>query len=309
MATQTYELKPRGYGGILDATFDLYKQNFLLFVGIAGIVYIPLAIVQALMLTIGGQTLAMAAAGVIAFVSVFLALFVSGAMTKAIADVYLGQEASVAESYSYVLRRWLPYLWTNILSLVLVMLGIILCFVPGVVFAFWIVFASEVFVIEGKAGWQAIQRSRELVGGHWGRAFVLLFLVGILVAVLQTGPTALIGALLGKTAAGHVLSAAWQGLSSTVVAPIQMIALILLYYDIRIRKEAFDLQVLAEHMAEWGATPSPRPAPVSDYASTSPADFGTASPTAATCASCGRPLQPEAAICEHCGQPVEKPPA
>ena len=40
------ELKPMGYGGILDQTFELYRQNFVLFAGIVALVQIPLALMQ-----------------------------------------------------------------------------------------------------------------------------------------------------------------------------------------------------------------------------------------------------------------------
>jgi hypothetical protein len=171
-------------------------------------------------------------------------------MTKAVSDVYLGQDVTMSEAYSYVFRRWGPYLWTTFLSGILVMAGMCLCVIPGIIFSFWVIFAAEVFVIEGHAGWTAIQRSRDLVAGHWGRAFVLLLLVGILAMVVQMAPSMLIGALLGHSSLGPLLSAVWGGLSNTIVMPLQTTALILLYYDIRIRKEAFDLQMLAENMAQ-----------------------------------------------------------
>jgi hypothetical protein len=44
-------LRPLSYGDLFDEVFDLYKKHFVLFVGIAGVVVIPL---YALTYAIGG---------------------------------------------------------------------------------------------------------------------------------------------------------------------------------------------------------------------------------------------------------------
>lgn len=302
MAKQAPELIPRGYGGILDAVLELYRQNFLLFVGIAGVVYIPLAVAQVFFAGgAGASTTREAAGGIVAIVSFFLAIFVSGAMTKAVSDVYLGAEASVVGSYAYVMRRWPPYLWTNLLCVLLVWVGTLLCIIPGIIFAFWIAFASEVFVIEGPSGWQAVQRSRQLISGHWGRAFVLMFLVGILALIIQMIPVAIIAAVLQGSAVGQALTATWQGISNAVVTPFSTAALILLYYDIRIRKEAFDLAVLAENMARWGAVPTTGAVRQAEVAAATDQRVDSLLDTA-PCPACGLELPTGAAVCEHCGQ-------
>ncbi|MGD2175833.1 MAG: hypothetical protein PVJ27_10560, partial [Candidatus Brocadiaceae bacterium] len=41
------ELRPMGIGDILDVDFRLYAQNFLTFVGIMAVVYVPIMILQA----------------------------------------------------------------------------------------------------------------------------------------------------------------------------------------------------------------------------------------------------------------------
>lgn len=308
MAQQAPELIPRGYGGILDASLELYRQNFLLFVGIAGVAYIPLAVVQVLFAGAReASTAGVVATVVLTIVTVFLAIFVSGAMTKAISDVYLGVEASVFGSYRYVMRRWLPYIGTNLLCVLLVYAGIALCVIPGIIFAFWIAFASEVFVIEGPSGWEAIQRSRQLISGHWGRAFVLMFLVGVLGAILQMIPVSIITALLKESAAGQALSVAWQGIANTVVTPFSTAALILLYYDLRIRKEAFDLEVLAENMSRWGGAPTTGVVRQAEVAEASD-PRGESLVETARCPACGGELPAGTAFCDHCGRDLRQSP-
>jgi hypothetical protein len=48
------------------------------------------------------------------------------------------------------------------------------------------------------------------------------------------------------------------GLAQSLVFPLTLVATVLLYYDSRIRKEGFDLEVLAQEM---GSGPPPTAAP------------------------------------------------
>jgi hypothetical protein len=50
------------------------------------------------------------------------------------------------------------------------------------------------------------------------------------------------------------LGTAIQQVLNLLVAPFSSIAWILLYYDLRIRKEGFDLEVLAKSMSAPGAS-------------------------------------------------------
>jgi hypothetical protein len=310
MANQRIELKPRDYGGLLDATFDLYRQNFLLVVGISAVVYVPFALVQILLFASPGTSgVAMALAGLAGLISVFLMIFMTGAMTKAVSDVYLGHEATVSGSYGYVLKRWAAYLWTNLLCGLLVLGGVVLCVVPGIILGFWIAFATQVFVLEGRAGLRAIQRSRELIGeGRWVRVLVLWFLLTLMISFIAAIPQMFLQFLIHDVALMKSLSAAWGALTNTFLAPISAIALILLYYDIRIRKEAFDLQVLAQSIAQWGGAEMQDVQQMPAFSATTPADPAAgATDTGRFCSSCGRELAPEAAFCEHCGQRDEPP--
>lgn len=311
MVERVYELKSREYGEILDATFDLYKEHFLLLVSLTGVVYIPLAILQALG-QLSRDPLAVSLVEGIAFlVGLFVALFVSGAMAKAVSDVYLGKEATFGESYGYVLRRWRPYLWTNLLVFVLTLLGLMACAIPGIVIGIYLIFATQVFVIEGRAGWAAVTRSHELVTGYWWRTLALLLLIGIIAGVLQILPLIAIGVVLKGTPLEQLLSTVWRGLANTVVAPLEAIMVILMYYDIRIRKEAFDLEVLADNMAESGAGAGPATNPTAAPAvsqQTVPSGGGTEGPAEERlCPGCGHLLTPGAAFCQQCGRTVGNP--
>jgi hypothetical protein len=47
-----------------------------------------------------------------------------------------------------------------------------------------------------------------------------------------------------------ILSGIVQGLAATVVAPLMAAVVTILYYDLRVRKEGFDLERLAESLGD-----------------------------------------------------------
>ncbi len=152
-----------------------------------------------------------------------------------------------------------------IMAYLLVVAGMLLLIIPAIIFAFWVAFTSEVVVLEAKSGSGAISRSRELAGGQWLRIFVVGLLTALLVLIAQTIitiPVELIGPLGNELASqaggfpGFVYGFA-GGIAQCIATPIQIIAFVLLYYDVRVRKEGFDLEMLAANLGEPAGPASP----------------------------------------------------
>ncbi len=146
-----------------------------------------------------------------------------------------------------------------------VALGLLLLIVGMILFAFWIAFITQVFVIEDKRYFQAIWRSRFLVGkGVWAELIVLWMILGFLVLLIQGAVGLALGAPLffmwqdpdaAVPAGVFVVYAVLQ----SFVMPIGLVAMVLLYYDSRIRKEGFDLEQLARQMGKQIPPASPPP--------------------------------------------------
>jgi len=235
-------LRPMGLLEIVDQTFRLYRRNFLVFFGIAAVIYIPTSLLETV------PVLAMLA-GVI-FMPLYL--IASGALTKAVSDRYLGEEASVGEAYRYVAKRFWPFIITMLAAYLLVLAGIALLIVGAIVFAFWVMFVPQVFIIEGKRNFEAVWRSRFLISkGVWAELVVLMMIVGALGALIGGALGAALGAPTGFWAGEEgftVVFSVIYGLVQALVLPISQIATVLLYYDSRMRKEGFDLEMLAKEM-------------------------------------------------------------
>jgi hypothetical protein len=96
-----------------------------------------------------------------------------------------------------------------------------------------------------------MRRSRELMRGNINKGFVLAFVVGILTFIINMGLSTLMRLVpLPHPAIGIFI----QTVLLAIILPLQTAPWILLYYDLRIRKEAFDLQQLAEAMRQANVT-------------------------------------------------------
>lgn len=222
--------------------------------------------------------------GVISAVLFFLAAVVTQAATAwALSEVYLGRQTTIGDSIRAVIRRWLGFvgigLWQG-WSLVWLPLalavpafvllaraprwGLAAAFGGGLLlflamtggFAFGVIMflrnslAVQAAVVEGSKVRASMRRSKVLAAGAKGRIFVVYLIAWCLfmVAGILEMPLALIigfGALKGER---HVLLQVALLLvnfvAHSMVMPVLMIGLSLVYFDQRVRQEALDLLLM-----------------------------------------------------------------
>jgi hypothetical protein len=144
-----------------------------------------------------------------------------------------------------------------------------LLLIVGTVLAVWVVLrygvAIPALLLEDLKARQALKRSVLLTRGYRGRLFLtslLMSFVTYVVVLILRGPFWIAAALLaGKT--GQIpnwvssLSVVAAGVGAALSGPLLMIGLTLLYYDVRVRREAFDLQVMMAALEPSGPAPSP----------------------------------------------------
>ena len=121
--------------------------------------------------------------------------------------------------------------------------------------ASWLV-APVIVVVEKMGPLPALRRAWRLSDGNRWRIIGIQALLGILNLVLS----ALIGGVFGGLAAAGgesgqlgittVLENLLNFASTIIWAPVEWIAFTVLYYDLRVRKEAFDLQLAAEALPQ-----------------------------------------------------------
>jgi MFS family permease len=197
----------------------------------------------------------------------------TGACFKAVAQAYLGEQTTWRESLGFALRRFRSILWIVILGGFLTLLGFLLVIVPGIYLAVAFAVALPVLMTEGLRGRKALGRSRRLVKGRWWRTAILLLVAGLLVSIVGGAISAAVSALTFSSPDEPVVVFLVGALAGTVAAlvttPFSAAYHTVLYFDLRVRQEAFDLQLLAEHLGVepppgWTPAPEPEAGPAAD---------------------------------------------
>ena len=238
------------FGEILDMGFRILKNHFVLLAGLGAILYVPLSLAVELTTKPGEVIDPVAALTILLPLSLVWLIaqpVVMVAITHAIGESYLSRSVAFGGALRFALSILLPLLGTWILSSIIIVVGFVLLIVPGVILALMFTLLTPIMVTEKIFGFAAMERSWNLMKGNMLRALGLLVVTGILSSVLTAGVDLVAGFVpfVGSVVAGIV-----QGAANAFGTA----ALVVLYFDIRCRKEAFDLEHLAEQV-ESGALP------------------------------------------------------
>ncbi|GAC1462240.1 MAG: hypothetical protein PVSMB7_02020 [Chloroflexota bacterium] len=236
-------LHPMDMGELFQATVTLYRENFTLFAGIVAFIAIPETLIAFGLSAFASGVFLSALVSLLALV---LGLLSEGALALAVSRRYLGRAVSIEGAYASIGSA--TFFSLAVASLIYgfaVALGLFFFVIPGVYLAIRFLFVPQAIVIERRPVGDSFRRSAELVAGMWWRVFGIAIAVFISIAVLQTigsgVATSIQAGGVTDRAVGLIISAA----VSILVVPVELVAFTLLYYDMRIRKEGFDLRVLA----------------------------------------------------------------
>jgi hypothetical protein len=249
--------EPMTTGVLLDRAFRLYTGNFALMLGIAAAAYVPFYLIMLVIeSSLGSIPYRAGSLSTLLFQLLFMILWASiafpiasGATTYAISERYLGNDVTIGESLRRGLSRFLPLSIAQITATIRVVFGLFLLVIPGILWMLSYSLIVPVILVEGQKGMSSLSRSRELIKGFRGKAFCILLIVNLLQVVLAGGVGVIAGMLFGESGGGPMLKSALNNLLSIFLTPLGIIAAILLYYDMRIRKEGFDLEMLSRAIA------------------------------------------------------------
>ena len=276
-------LRPLGLGDIFDEGFDLYKRNFVFLLLVTAITVVPLDIGLALagpplfstLFDLFGITansvgfwiwLVVSTAKFILFGPLFLLAVTP--LVSASAGRYLERDVTVWPIFRAWLRRLPALLLTLLLLGAALALGLLVCGVGWLVPTVQFFFVLQTYAVEGKGPGKALGRSSGLVGGYGGRVFNCLFLLALIAWVISLGITFPLAYLVnnvlhiapgihslyggasavGQSAEEQGARLITQGLAHLVLIPFLVCVMTVLYYDLRIRKEGFDIELLAEEL-------------------------------------------------------------
>lgn len=282
-------LRPLQFGEVLDAAFKVCTRHWRALLLAVLFVVVPLQVLS-LVVTVStieefevtltdvgsgtatstdaedvgtvlaGQLVAALLAGV-------MFLLAQGACFRVIAEGWLGGRPTWQDSLRFALRRALPLLWVTVLYFLALLVG----FLALVVGAFWasvaFAFCYPALLVEDLRGTEAMGRSRRLVSGQWWRCFGILTIGLVLATSISLLATVVVSLPILVADESSVVALLISGVAAVVGAaistPLQAAITTILYFDLRVRKEGLDLELLARRI---GAPPpagvsAPRPAP------------------------------------------------
>jgi len=265
--TTVPELRPLSLGEILDTAFRVYRANVgTLWLCVVWFV-VPLAVgITLLTLSVdpdafgpspeaatsenpfgGAEVSATAVVGLV--LAVVLVTLATAACTRAVAGAYLGRPVDWRASLGFGLRRVGPLVALSLLTGAAVLAGALALLIGAIYVGVRLFLASPALVVEDESATGAMGRSWALVKDRWWATFAVVlvtFLLLLVVGAVIQSLVALPGQLADSQLLSAVLSTLGQILSDLVTIPLQAAVLTILYFDLRVRKEGFDLALLAE---------------------------------------------------------------
>ncbi len=254
-------LRPLTIGEILDQSFGLYRR------------YLPVLVTIAVVCTLLPQValawwaVTMEPADLVRHFGLYMLLVVAaviagalsaGASTLVLCEGYLGRTLPTGDALRRAWALLLSIIGISIETSLAVFLGALLLLIPGIIVACGYAVATQALMVEPGLKMQtAMSRSWALTKGSRMRVFGVLFVTGVILAVIIFGAAAVLG-LIGSAAglstkgtgaepsfAFEVAFQAGSIIVKTVLMPLLTCALTVTYFDLRVRAEGFDLEALA----------------------------------------------------------------
>ncbi|MFK5879378.1 MAG: hypothetical protein QM478_07765 [Flavobacteriaceae bacterium] len=162
--------------------------------------------------------------------------------------------ANIDEVKQNVSQNFWKFFGFGFLMMLIVMIGAMLCFLPGIYLGIVLSLGTSILVFEGKSVGDAISHSFTLIKDHWWETFGVMIVVGILVSILgmvfsvpsliyqmgsvmtnigQDDPTAMLGLFsdpiyLGLTALSYI--------GQFLLSSITLITTVFIYFDLNEQK-------------------------------------------------------------------------
>jgi len=263
-------IPPRDLGRIISSAFEVYGKSFRQLLPTAAVIAVPMQLVLQLwthslfppeeiqkfvqpdQVDLAGLKNALLRVGwSLLFATVVggvMSALVQAALLRATAQVLVGQDVVVAASVSWGLAHLWPVIWVSLIVGLATAVGYLFLVIPGIILSGFLVVTIPAVVIEGRRGFDALSRSWQLVEGHWWHAFGTSLVAGL---ILGFG----VGLFSGFLSAFH---AHWVLLMfadiavSTVFTPFATLVAVLLYVDLRVRREGLTAESLSQQVTALG---------------------------------------------------------
>jgi len=263
-------LEPLRFGELIDAGFRLWRKGFSQLFIIAAIITVPVGILGYVLER--GEVVSITSDGLLlvrdvsrynttlltmTVLSLGASFLSAGAVLVITTRAYIGSVPPWRVAFRIAVNRLFPFIGLSFLIGIAVFAGFIALFVPGIIIGLGLSFATVAFWAEGAGPTLSMRRSWHLAKGRrWpllGLWVVALIVFGV-AGVLVTGPL-LVGLFSDNTEVYLFTENVGSALINALVAPLSSCLLTAAYYDARVRREGFDLQLAAERLDEISHEP------------------------------------------------------
>jgi hypothetical protein len=237
-------LRPRSPTELVDAAFQLYRRDPIPFITGLGLIYVPWLVIAAatgLALALADPTtFDIGRAMWFSFGSALAYMLAASVTTSLANDAYFGRGADLPKALRLVVRRFGDIVVAALITGVCVMFGFMLLILPGIYIYCRFFATKQAILLEDRNGPASIGRSWRLSKG--GVRHILNTLGLALLLNLAVG----IGAnFVARMVPSQMVQQVIATIVGCLVYPIVGIIETMLYYDIRIRREGFDIEYLA----------------------------------------------------------------
>jgi hypothetical protein len=273
------EIRPRRATELVDASFQLIRRYYPHLVTVSSIAMAPGLILRIVKRDeLSNPTVMLAHPYTLALVATvtWLLLVAAGmVLTVAVSDSYLQGEIDIGRAFGVAIRRspwvflgeFLRYIGIFALTMIAAVIGgilaaihagvLLIVLVPAMIWMFvylWLrTFAvTPAVLLEGLGPVEAISRSWRLSKDCTAHLFFSVSLVIVLSWIVN-----IVVSVLGATVLSQSTAAILGAVAFIFIYPLFGAVWTLVYYDLRIRKEGFDLEIMSR---ELGSTTAPLPA-------------------------------------------------
>lgn len=246
---------PRSIGGNLDDAIRLYAASWRAWLW-PGVLAGALAGVMQFVTDVSATTAARGnpfaafawvsnpVAVIVYLLAAFAGIWVYCAIIVGLDDVYNGREASASASFSRGLRLVPRIFLAGLLYGLGFIVACMLLIIPGLIVAGrWLLYGPAL-VVERLGATDSLRRSWKLVQSHWWRTVTVITVAGIIIIVLALSVPLLAGVVLGimhRPSALFTIIVVLTIFERVVTAAALPAVLLVVYYDLRLRKEGGDL--------------------------------------------------------------------
>jgi hypothetical protein len=248
----TVAVRPRTALELVDAAVVLGRRHFAPLLTLSALSLVANSPIYLSYVLLGDGVLPLGLPRIVAdLYETVVSILFAGALVVATSDAYLGRGVDVAGSLRVSWRRAWPLVVSGLLLAALFFVGLLLLIAPGLYVLARAFAVTPAVVLEDRGVLDAFRRSAALSRGI-GRKILATVGVGTLVFVAIM--LAFMIMLQGWT--GSEGSAAFLTLAVLVPATPFLYALVtLVYYDARIVREGYDVQLMAEALERHGGAP------------------------------------------------------